>query len=72
VPQDVAVIGLDDVQAGRYSVPTLSTVAPDKEGIARAAVRMLADRLGPGGAAIAPREERAGFELVVRESTGGC
>jgi DNA-binding LacI/PurR family transcriptional regulator len=69
VPEDVAVIGLDDVEEGRFSVPTLSTVGPDKEFIARTAVRMLAERLGDGGGALTPRDVRAGFELVVRGST---
>ena len=69
VPEDVAVIGLDDIQDGRFSVPTLSTIRPDKEYIARTAVRMLAERLGDGGGALAPRDVRAGFDLVVRGST---
>jgi DNA-binding LacI/PurR family transcriptional regulator len=69
VPEDVAVMGLDDVADGRFAIPTLSTIAPDKEGIARTAVRMLAERLDAGGQEIAPRDIRAAFELVVREST---
>lgn len=71
IPEDVAVIGIDDVADGRFSVPTLSTVAPDKAGIARTAVRMLAERLAPGGGRLAPREVWADFELVPRESTLG-
>jgi len=71
VPDDIAVIGIDDVAEGRFTVPALSTVAPDKEGIARTAVTMLAERLEPGGAERPPRDVRAGFELVVRESTLG-
>lgn len=71
VPEDVAVIGIDDVAEGRFATPTLSSVAPDKEGIARTAVSMLAERLEPGGEARPPRDVRAGFELVARESTLG-
>lgn len=71
VPEDVAVIGLDDVEDGRFSVPTLSTIDPDKAFIARTAVRMLGERLGDGGEALTPRDVRAGFELVVRGSTAG-
>ena len=71
VPEEVAVIGLDDVEDGRFSVPTLSTVGPDKEFIARTAVRMLGERLGDGGAALSPRDVRAGFALVARASTTG-
>ena len=69
VPEDVAVVGVDDVEDGRFSVPTLSTIAPNKAGIASTAVRMLADRLEPGGAVLEPREVQADFCLVVREST---
>ena len=45
VPEDVAVVGFDDIEDGRFSIPTLSTVAPDKEQIARMAVELLAGRL---------------------------
>ncbi|MGZ5403456.1 MAG: LacI family DNA-binding transcriptional regulator [Nocardioides sp.] len=71
VPEDVAVIGIDDIEDGRYSVPTLSTIAPAKDEIGRAAVRMLVERLGPGGGEAPPRDLRASFELVARESTLG-
>ncbi len=70
-PEDVAVVGIDDIEDGRYSVPTLTTVAPDKEGIARTAVGMLAERLAPGADGIPPRDLRAPCRLVVRESTRG-
>jgi DNA-binding LacI/PurR family transcriptional regulator len=72
VPEDVAVVGIDDVADGRFSVPTLSTIAPDKAGIARNAVRMLAERLEADGARVVPRDVRAGFQLVPRESTLGA
>jgi DNA-binding LacI/PurR family transcriptional regulator len=71
VPQDVAVVGIDDVADGRFAVPTLSTIAPDKAGIARHAVRMLAERLEPAGHELVARDVRASFELVPRESTLG-
>jgi DNA-binding LacI/PurR family transcriptional regulator len=70
VPGDVAVIGFDDIEDGRFSTPTLSTVAPDAPRIAQLAVELLAERLGDGpGAAGAPRELRVDHRLVVREST---
>ncbi len=71
VPEDVAVIGIDDVADGRFAVPTLSTIAPDKAAIARTAVAMLAERLDPAGHELVPRDVRVGFELVPRESTLG-
>ncbi|MCU8591702.1 LacI family DNA-binding transcriptional regulator [Streptomyces sp. A13(2022)] len=45
VPEDVAVIGFDDVEGGRFSVPTLSTVAPDKAAVAKVAVQLLRRRI---------------------------
>ncbi len=71
VPEDVAVLGWDDIEDGRFSTPTLTTISPDKQEIASIAVGFLAARLGKEGGA-APRAVTAGFELVVRESTGGA
>ena len=71
VPDDVAVVGFDDIEDGRYSTPTLTTVAPDKERIAEHAVQLLAEQLEDGGrGAHGPREVIAPFDLAVRESTG--
>ena len=71
VPEDVAVIGFDNVEAGRYQTPSLSTIAPDKRAIARLAIERLVTRLG-GEADDAPVELWAGHELIIRESTGGA
>ncbi|MGH3734118.1 MAG: LacI family DNA-binding transcriptional regulator [Micromonosporaceae bacterium] len=70
VPEDIAVIGIDDIDAGAYSTPALSTVAPDKGYIARTAVRMLVERFTPDGDG-PPRQVTAGFQLLARESTTG-
>jgi DNA-binding LacI/PurR family transcriptional regulator len=71
VPEDVAVVGWDDVEDSRYSTPTLTTISPDKQQIASLAVDFLAARLGSGRSE-PPREVTADFTLAVRESTGGC
>lgn len=74
VPQDVAVVGFDDIEETRYSVPTLTTMAPDKQEIARAAVRLLAERIDrrrDGVGSLAARDVRIPHRLVVRESTSG-
>jgi DNA-binding LacI/PurR family transcriptional regulator len=68
-PGDVAVIGVDDIEDGRFSTPTLSTIAPDKAGVAREAVRLLHQRIeAPEGRT---REITVGFRLVPRQSTIG-
>ncbi|MDX3352398.1 LacI family DNA-binding transcriptional regulator [Streptomyces sp. ME01-24h] len=69
VPQDIAVVGFDDVEQSRFSVPRLSTVAPDKSELAELAVEALIRRIGKGAEA-APRALLAGHRLVVRESCG--
>jgi DNA-binding LacI/PurR family transcriptional regulator len=73
VPGDVAVIGFDDIEEGRFSSPTLSTVSPDVDRIARTAVDLLAERLdlSRGASAPAPREVRIDHRIVPRESTLG-
>ncbi|MGH3655582.1 MAG: LacI family DNA-binding transcriptional regulator [Micromonosporaceae bacterium] len=70
VPDDVALVGFDDIEDGRYATPNLTTVRPDKEQIGRLAVELLADRLA-GDRDTAPRELVAPHDLVVRESTTG-
>ncbi|MFQ6200719.1 LacI family DNA-binding transcriptional regulator, partial [Streptomyces sp. NPDC000405] len=70
VPGDFDVVGFDDIEASRFSVPTLTTVAPDKQEIARAAVSLLLRRIDEPDAD-APRDHVAGHRLVIRESTGG-
>jgi DNA-binding LacI/PurR family transcriptional regulator len=68
VPDDIAVAGFDDIEDGRYSVPTLTTVAPDKAELARVAVDLLAARLGATDDA-PPREQIMPHRLIRREST---
>lgn len=70
VPDDVAVVGFDDIEDGRYATPTLTTISPDKDQIARVAVSLLAERL-TGAHETTPREVRARHRLIPRESTLG-
>ncbi len=67
VPEDVAVIGFDDIDDTRYSEPPLSSIAPGREQIAEQAVDLLLERIS--GAAVPPRQVVADFEVVEREST---
>lgn len=66
IPRDVAVVGIDDIEDGRFSVPRLTTIAPDKARIAAAAVELLLCRVG--GHAGEPADIIVGHRLLVRES----
>jgi DNA-binding LacI/PurR family transcriptional regulator len=68
VPEDVALVGVDDIEESAYSTPPLSTIAPDKPALAARAVDLLARRLEDGGSGAA-REWTAPHRLVVRESS---
>ncbi|MER6346006.1 LacI family DNA-binding transcriptional regulator [Streptomyces sp. NPDC001595] len=82
VPEDIAVIGFDDVEGGRFSVPTLSTVAPDKAAVAQVAVELLQRRMdeaaagdaeaGPPADDRSPQDLLVPHRLVLRESTEGA
>jgi DNA-binding LacI/PurR family transcriptional regulator len=68
VPGEVAVIGFDDIDDGAYSAPTLSTISPGREQIARTAVDLLRRRIADSSAR--PYEQVvADYAVVVREST---
>jgi DNA-binding LacI/PurR family transcriptional regulator len=67
VPEDVALVGFDDIEDGRYAVPTLTTVSPDKDRLARLALQVLRDRLAGDDAPA--RVLTAPHRLVVRASS---
>ncbi len=72
VPDDVAVIGFDNIENGRFTLPSLSTIDPGRDEIAETAVAMLVERIASGSRTAPPaRLFKADFHVVVRESTGG-
>ena len=67
VPEDVAIIGIDDIEEGRYSRPSLSTVSLDTPFIARQAVARITARIAdPDAPAV---EIMAPHQVLAREST---
>lgn len=51
IPEDVAVVGFDDIEDARYTVPSLTTVDPGRREIARVAVELLCRRVSERGSA---------------------
>lgn len=69
VPEQVAIVGFDDVDEAQYSLPSLTTIDPGRREIARLAVGLLLDRI-QGVDTAPPRQIRSHFSVVARESTG--
>jgi DNA-binding LacI/PurR family transcriptional regulator len=70
IPKDVSVLGFDNLEEAKYSIPSLSSLEPGKEEIARKAVDALIERMSSGESAKGPaREIEVEFEIVEREST---
>ncbi len=67
VPDDVAVVGWDDIEESAYSTPSLTTVSPDKAAITRTAVDGLLAQIA--GEPVGEVDVICDHRLVVREST---
>ena len=70
VPQDVALIGFDNIDEARFSVPSMSSIDPGRDQIAEVAVQLLFERIHEKGEKMPPRQILADFHVVGRESTG--
>lgn len=70
VPEEVAVIGFDNIDESRFSVPSMSSVDPGRDEIAKIAVELLLERIGEKGEPRPPRLIKPDFRIVARESTG--
>lgn len=68
IPDDLAIIGIDDIEEGRFSRPSLSTVSLDTPFIARAAVARIVARIDDRDSVAV--EITAPHSVIARESTG--
>ncbi|WP_276354531.1 LacI family DNA-binding transcriptional regulator [Cohnella caldifontis] len=66
VPDEMAVVGFDDIEVSAFVTPPLSTVKAYPEEIGRAAVGLLADRFEGRET---PQKVVVGTKLIVRESS---
>ena len=71
VPQDLALVGFDDIQFSQYLLPPLTTVRVPAREIGASAARMLLDYVQSGLGRFPPHSSvLLETELVIRESSG--
>jgi LacI family transcriptional regulator len=70
VPQDLALVGYDDIELARYASPPLTTVAQPKREMCRRAVRLMLNRVADER--LAPQKALLPVSLAVRETCGGA
>jgi DNA-binding LacI/PurR family transcriptional regulator len=70
VPDDVSVVGYDNIAIAEHFFPTLTTVDHQTDRLMDLAVRGLLERLNPGNSEMQPKEASVHPKLVIRKSTG--
>jgi LacI family transcriptional regulator len=68
VPDDLAVVGFDDIELATYTAPPLSTIAQPKKELGELAIRLLLDRILKKPSS--PRYEVLRPKLIIRQSCG--
>ncbi len=68
LPNQLSVVGFDDIDMARYLDPSLTTIGVDKHELGRRAMRHLLDRVE--GTVTEIIEDRVSVSLIVRGSTG--
>ncbi|MBN6790419.1 LacI family DNA-binding transcriptional regulator [Pseudomonas fulva] len=67
VPQEVAMVGFNDLPASAHMVPRLTSIRTPRAAVGRVAAQALLTLLD--GKAVTPARQDLGFELMVRESS---
>ncbi|WP_254061883.1 LacI family DNA-binding transcriptional regulator [Granulicella sp. L60] len=70
VPDDLSVIGFDDIHIAQVTIPPLTTIQMSRFDIARAAVTALRNHVAHSSDSHPQREYNIETSLIVRESTG--
>lgn len=70
VPDDIAFVGIDNIEEGRFAMPALTTIAPDYHAFAEIAVSTLIRQV-EGDYERTRTLRHVPFELIVRESSAG-
>ncbi|WNS44124.1 LacI family DNA-binding transcriptional regulator [Paenibacillus sp. MMS20-IR301] len=68
VPEEMAIVGFDDIEMAAYVQPPLTTVRAYPEQMGKAAVQLLAERFEGREA---PSHTIIGTKLIIRETSGG-
>ena len=69
-PDDVAVIGFDNIDEAQFTIPSMSSVDVGRDQIATDAVEMLIERIEDKEPGRRPRVAKPDYRIVRRESTG--
>ncbi len=67
VPEDIAIVGFDDIELASYTTPSLTTVAQPKQEIGQLAVKLIFERMGDHS--LPPRHNILSTQLIIRESS---
>jgi len=70
VPDDLSIIGFDDIHLAEYTIPPLTTVRMSCKDLALRAVNLLMEQLQPGTDKSNVPHPRIETKLVVRQTTG--
>jgi DNA-binding LacI/PurR family transcriptional regulator len=70
VPEDVSVVGFDDIKEAAFQTPSLTTIRQPLHQMGELAVQILLPQLRPSSATNTPKDIAVEPELIVRESTG--
>ncbi len=71
IPEDISVVGFDDIPQARYTIPRLTTIRQPLERMGRLAATILLKKI-EGRGVDDPEVLRIDPELIVRQSTGPC